>query len=282
MWSLREAEGVGMATAGATRRTALITGAGGGIGLELSRLLAADGCDLVLVGRDRARLERVAQELRTRHGIAVRCEARDLADPGAALNLWQDLGATAERLDILVNNAGVGLYGRLDERALAEIDRMVQLNVAALTALTRLALPAMRARRWGRILNVASVVAYQPGAPWMATYYATKAYVLSFSRGLAAELAGTGVTVTVLAPGPTETGFDSQAGAEVDVPYSRVRKMSAAVVARAGYDGMIRGKRVVLPGLLTKLLAGAGEFPPRGIALAVNRWLWSPRKTAGK
>src|SRR5262245_51694436 len=109
-------------TVGGTRRTALVTGAGGGIGLELSRLLAADGCDLVLVGRDGARLERVADELRTRHGTAVRCQARDLAHPAAAANLWKDLGATAESVDILANNAGVGLYGRLDERTLEEID----------------------------------------------------------------------------------------------------------------------------------------------------------------
>src|SRR5262249_8416949 len=170
----------------------------------------------------------VAEELQTRHGIAVRCEALDLADPGAASKLWTNLGATAEHVDILVNNAGVGLYGCLDERAPGEIDRMVQLNVGALTALARLALPGMRMRRWGRILNVASVVGYQPGAPWMATYYATKAYVLSFSRGLTAELAGTGVSVTVLAPGPTETGFDAQAHAEVDVPYNRAPKTSAA------------------------------------------------------
>src|SRR5215813_7382396 len=137
-----------MADTNATRRTALVTGGGGGIGLELSRLLAADGCDLVLAGRDGARLERVAEELRTRHGIAVRCEALDLADPGAASKLWTNLGATAEHVDILVNNAGVGLYGCLDERAPGEIDRMVQLNVGALTALARLALPGMRLRRW--------------------------------------------------------------------------------------------------------------------------------------
>ncbi len=256
-------------------RLALITGAGRGIGLELSRLLAADGCDLVTVGRDGAALEREAEALRSRNGIAVRCFPRDLAQPGAAAALWRDLGESP--VDILVNNAGVGLYGRLDEGRLEDLDRMVQLNVASLTALTRLALPGMRARRWGRILNVASIVAYQPGAPWMATYYATKAYVLSLSRGLAAELAGSGVSVTVLAPGPTETGFDAHAGAEVDVRYNRVRKLSAAVVARAGFDGMKDAKKVVLPGLLTKLLAVAGELPPRSIALAVNRWLWRPR-----
>ena len=263
-------------SAAATRRTALVTGAGRGIGLELARLLAADGSDLILVGRDGRQLERVATELRAKHGVSVRIESRDLAEPGAALALWNDLGASAS-IDILVNNAGVGLYGRFDERTVADIDRMVQLNIAALTTLTRLALPAMRAQRWGRILNVASIVAYQPGAPWMATYYATKACVLSFSRGLSAELAGSGVTVTVLAPGPTETNFDAQAGAEVNVPYNRMPKMSAADVARAGYDGMKRGRKVVLPGLVTKLLAVAGEFPPRSIALAVNRRLWSRR-----
>lgn len=271
-----------MTKAGGTRRTALVTGAGRGIGLELARLLAADGCDLVLVGRNGSQLNRVAEELQTRHGGSVRWAVRDLAEPGAAARLWEDLGAAAESVDILVNNAGVGLYGRFDQRPLADTDRMVQLNVAALTSLTRLALPAMLARSWGRILNVASIVAYQPGAPWMATYYATKAYVLSFSRGLTAELEGTGVTVTVLAPGPTDTGFDSQAGAEVDVLYNRVRKMTPAAVAQAGYDGMIRGKKVVLPGLLAKVLALAGEFPPRAIALSVNRRLWSPRTMAGR
>jgi uncharacterized protein len=263
---------------GGTRHTALVTGAGGGIGLELARLLAADGCNLILVGRDGGRLERVANDLRTRHGTATLCQPCDLAEPAAAVNLWNHLGATAESIDILVNNAGVGLYGRLDERTFPDIDRMVQLNVAALTGLTRLALPAMRARRWGRILNVASIVGFQPGAPRMATYYATKAYVLAFSRGIAVELAGTGVSVTVLAPGPTATGFDSQAGADVEVPYGRWTKMSAAAVARAGYDGLKRGRKVVLPGLLTKLLAIAGELPPRAIALAVNQRLWTPRK----
>jgi short-subunit dehydrogenase len=217
--------------------------------------------------------------LPTGERIAVEVELHDKAARLAGKLAWYRGAGYAEVL-WLVPSAGVGLYGRLDERGLGELDRMVQLNVGALTALTRLALPAMRARRWGRILNVASVMAYQPGAPWMATYYATKAYVLSFSRGLAAELVGTGVSVTVLAPGPTGTGFDAQAGAEVDAPYNRLPKMAAAAVARAGYDGMKRGREVVLPGLLTKLLAVTGELPPRGIALAVSRRLWRPREAA--
>src|SRR5262249_30647593 len=139
------------------------------------------------------------------HQIAVRCEPRDLSRSRAAFELWEDLTRSGMTIDVLINNAGVGLYGRVDEQPADELDRMLQLNMGALTTLTRLALPGMRERRWGRILNLASVVAYQPGAPRMAAYYATKAYVLSFSKGLARELDGTGVSVTVLVPGPTET-----------------------------------------------------------------------------
>jgi short-subunit dehydrogenase len=166
----------------------------------------------------------------------------------------------------------------LAEQSPEAIDRMVQLNVAALTTLTRFALPGMRAPRWGRILNVASVVAYQPGSPYMTVYYATKAYVLSFSRGLSRELDGTGVSVTVLSPGPTQTAFDDRAGAEnPSVLYKRYPKMTAEAVARTGYRGMQRQSRAVIPGLLTKLLAVAGELPPRRIALEINRAIWKSR-----
>jgi uncharacterized protein len=257
--------------------TALITGAGGGIGLELTRLLAADGHNVVIVGRNRERLERLEADLRARHQIAVRCEPRDLARSRAAFELWEDLTKAGITIDVLVNNAGVGLYGPLDEQDPNELDRMLQLNMGALTTLTRLALPGMRQRRWGRILNVASIVGHQPGAPRMAAYYATKAYVLSFSKGLARELDGTGVSVTTLSPGPTETSFDDTAGANVDVLYKRMPKMTAAAVARAGYEGMKRQSMVVIPGFLTKTLAIAGELPPRRIALEVNRLLWMPR-----
>jgi short-subunit dehydrogenase len=261
---------------GDARRTALVTGASGGIGLELARLLAADGCELVLAARNRERLENVAADLRTRYHVTVRCEPVDLGQPGAARQLWTVLDAAGISIDVLINNAGVGLYGLLDEQDPEALDQMLQLNVVALTVLTRLVLPGMRQRRWGRILNVGSVVGYQPGAPRMAVYYATKAYVLSFSRGLARELHGTGVSVTVLSPGPTETAFDDRAGANVDVRYRRAPKMSAAVVARAGYDGILRQATEVIPGLMTKVMAVAGELPPRRIALEVNRLLWIP------
>jgi short-subunit dehydrogenase len=259
------------------QRTALVTGASGGIGLELARILAANGHDLVIVGRNRELLETVGADLRSAHHVSVRCDARDLARPHAASELWADLTAASVIVDVLVNNAGVGLYGALDMQDSSQLERMVELNVVALTMLTRLALPGMRERRWGRVLNVASVVGYQPGAPWMAAYYATKSYVLSFSKGLARELDGSGVSVTALCPGPTVSSFDDTAGADVNVLYQRLPRMTAADVARAGYDGMTRQSLVVIPGVVTKMLALAGEFPPRRIALEVNRWLWKRR-----
>jgi uncharacterized protein len=265
------ANGVGL-----QNRTALITGASGGIGLELARLLAADGYHLVMVGRDRERLDDVMVQLQTDHKIAVRCEPRDLSESHAAFQLWADLTTAGIAIDVLVNNAGVGLYGLLEEQNAESLERMLQLNMAALTTLTRLALPGMRQRGWGRILNVASIVGYQPGAPRMAAYYATKAYVLSFSKGLARELDGSGVSVTVLSPGPTETSFDDRSGSNVNVLYKRLPKMTAAAVARAGYRGMKRQSMVVIPGFMTKALALAGELPPRRIALEVNRLLWRP------
>jgi len=260
------------------QRLALITGASAGIGLELARLAANDRHNLVIVGRDRDRLEMVAADLHTQYGVGVRAESRDLSSATDISQLCADLTRAGIAIDILINNAGVGLYGSLAEQSPEAIDRMVELNVAALTTLTRFALPGMLARRWGRILNVASVVAYQPGSPYMAVYYATKAYVLSFSRGLSRELDGTGVSVTVLSPGPTQTAFDDRAGADdPSVLYKRYPKMTAEDVARSGYRGMHRQSRAVIPGFLTKLLAAAGELPPRRIALEINRAIWKSR-----
>jgi len=251
---------------------ALITGASGGIGAELARLLAADRYDLVLVARDAQALDRMAGELRTRHGVSVRAIPADLARPGAAERLWAVLG-DAGGVDVLVNNAGVGLHGPLAEVDPARLQDMVLLNVASLTVLTRLALARMLERGRGRILNVASVAAYQPGGPGMAAYYASKAYVLSFSKGLARELLGSGVSVTALCPGPTATGFATGADASATRMYRRTSGPDAVAVASAGYRGLMRGRIVVIPGLMAKLIAFAGGLPPRRIALEVNRLL---------
>jgi short-subunit dehydrogenase len=174
---------------------------------------------------------------------------------------------------VLVNNAGVGVYGELQHESLDAVRRMQMINVVALTTLTRLALPGMLARKRGRILNVASIAAYQPGGPRMAVYYATKAYVLSFSKGLARELDGSGVSVTALSPGPTKTSFEQDSGAHATRLYRRLPQVSAKAVAIAGYRGMMRGRRVVIPGVTAKIVAFAGELPPRTIALEVNQFL---------
>ena len=259
-------------------QTALVTGASSGIGLELARELAANGHALIIVARDRDRLAAAATRLRSEYGVAVDPYTSDLSEPGAAEKLWTELAQAGMSVDILVNNAGVGAYGEFHDQPLDALQRMQTINMLALTALTRLTLPGMLARRRGRILNVASVVGYQPGGPRMAVYYASKAYVLSFSKGLALELDGTGVTVTALSPGLTQSSFEERAGASETNLYRFLPQATAQAVAKAGYRAMMRGRRVAVPGLATKLLALAGELPPRAIALAVNRWLLTRAK----
>jgi len=255
------------------RRTALVTGASSGIGLELARLLAADGVNLVLVARNNARLLELADKLQGERKISVRCFPTDLSEPHAATRVWQDVASAGIVVDILVNNAGSGIYGRVAQQDPGALERMLQVNIGALTSLTRLALPEMQSRRWGRILNVGSIVGYQPAGPCMAGYYASKAFVLSFSKGLARELVGSGVSVTILSPALTESSFEERSGASNTRLYRLLPKMTAAAVARAGYEGMKRQSAVVLPGWTAKLLAFAGELPPRRIALEVNRLL---------
>jgi short-subunit dehydrogenase len=256
---------------------ALVTGASSGIGLELARLLAAGGHNLVLVARSAERLGQIAHELHDQTGVHVESRPCDLSDPGAARAVWQELIDDGISVNTLVNNAGAGLHGAFGEQDVNAINRLVTLNVTALTTLTRLALPDMLARRSGRILNVASLVAYQPGGPQEAVYYATKSFVLSFSKGLARELRASGVTITALCPGPTDTPFEKKSGATETALYKWMPSMSAGTVARAGYRGMMRGSPVVIPGVVAKLLALTGELPPRRIALEVNRLLLQRR-----
>lgn len=254
-------------------KTALVTGASRGIGFELARLLAADGHELVLVSRTPEDLEAARRRLVDQYRVSVRSFPKDLSRAGAAEELWREIESAGLVVDILVNNAGSGAYGPLATQELDAVSTTVMLNVLALTTLTRLALPGMLARRWGRILNVASIVAYQPGGPRMAAYYASKAYVLSFSKGLSCELDGTGVTATALCPTTTRSAFEERSGASRSRLYRWMPEASPENVARAGYRGMTRGARVVLPGLSSKLLAFAGELPPRRIALEVNNFL---------
>ncbi|HLN57107.1 MAG TPA: SDR family oxidoreductase, partial [Thermoanaerobaculia bacterium] len=190
---------------------ALVTGASSGIGKELARLIAADGYDLVLVARRQERLEELARELSVAHGVSARVIAADLADPDSPKRIVEELEAERIAVDVLVNNAGFGIYGRLWNSDITRQLEIIQVNVVALTDLTGRLLPGMVSRKRGRIVNVASTAAFQPG-PYQAVYYATKAYVLSFSEAIAEELKGTGVTVTALCPGPTTTEFQEAAG----------------------------------------------------------------------
>lgn len=249
-------------------KTALVTGASSGIGLEFAKLLAREGHDLVLVARRREVLERLARELAVEHGVAVRVIAKDLAAPDSAEEILGELETERIAIDILVNNAGLGFHGRFWETDLDRQIETIRVNVEALTALTGRFLPGMVARGRGRIVNLASTAAFQPG-PYMAVYYATKSYVLSFSEALAQELSDTGVTVTALCPGPTVTEFQAAAGMEDTFLFKGPMVMDAARVARLGWAAAKRGKRVVIPGLANRLLKEIVRFSPRRLATTV-------------
>jgi short-subunit dehydrogenase len=247
---------------------AVVTGASTGIGKDLAEACARDGNDLVLVARRADVLKQVAVDLEKRYPIRVDVITEDLTDSTAPGRILTQLNALSIQPEILINNAGSGAYGRFLETDMNEELSSIQLNVAALTHLTKLILPGMVQRGHGRILNVASTAAFQPG-PLMAVYYATKAYVLHLSEALASELAGTGVTVSCLCPGPTRTEFHARAGMSHMWLLSQPMMASSADVARAGYEGMKRGKRVIIPGLLNKVLAFAVRLAPRRLPPAI-------------
>jgi len=247
-------------------KLALVTGGSGGIGLELARALARSGYDLTLVARTAATLEEAAGRIRSEFGVAVQTLAADLSRRESI----DAVSAAVPRCDVLVNNAGFatnGEFAKMDEARMAE---EIDLDVVALTRLTRRYLPGMLARREGRILNVASTAAFLPG-PLMAVYYAAKAYVLSFSEALAEELRGTGVTATCLCPGATATGFQRRANVEGNTLLTRLPLDDAARVARAGIRGMIQGKAVVVPGITNKLVAISPKITPRRLLLWMSR-----------
>ncbi len=256
------------------RKTALITGASFGIGMEFARIFAREGCNLVLVARSADKLRQLASELEKAHGTRSLILAADLTEPGAAAYVLDQTTRADIQVDVLVNNAGFAQYGLFAENDLEECLRQIQLNVTTLTHLTRLYLPAMieRAkteRRTGRILNVASTAAFQPG-PLMAVYYATKAYVLYLSEALANELSGSGVTVTCLCPGPTATEFQKRANIE-GIRLTKYGCMDARTVAEDGYRAMVAGKTVAISGFKNWLVAQSVRFSPRRMVTAVVR-----------
>ena len=235
------------------KETVLITGASSGIGLELAKCFAAEKSDLILVARTTTALEKLALEMQREHQIETHVITADLSRAGAAREIFEQLKSRGTIVDVLVNNAGFGLHGKFAELPLHRQMEIIQVNVAALVELTGLFLPDMVKRNRGGIFNVGSVAGFFPG-PNMAVYYASKAFVLSFSEALHEELRGMDIRVTNLCPGPTETNF-SQVARSHRVRKTRVSKMSAASVARTGYKDFRRGKCLSIPGVPNKLLA---------------------------
>jgi len=259
-------------------KTALITGASSGIGLELARLFAADHYRLVLVARNRAALQQIGEELQARHGIEVRISPKDLAHPSSPIELYQELQETGIAVDVLVNNAGFGGSGPFLQTDWHHEAEMIQVNIVALTHLTKLFLPQIHARR-GKVLNVGSVAAFLPG-PYTAIYYASKAYVLHFSEGLAEELSGSGVTVTCLSPGPVETGFQKRAHSGGSSRANAPLYMDVQEVARAGYEGLKQGKRIVIPGWKNRLLTEALRLVPRNTVTKTVGRMYKSKKSS--
>lgn len=251
--------------------TVLITGASGGLGYEFAKLFARDHHNLVLVARSGDKLAQVTAELQA-HSVTVKTIALDLTAPPAPKFVFDQLQREGVVVDILVNNAGFGAFGDFAQMAEGEILGQIQLNIAALTELTRLFLPPMVQRRRGRIMNVASTAGFQPG-PLMAVYYATKAYVISFSEAIANEVRDSGVTVTCFCPGATHTGFARRAGNEKSRLFKQVGAMSAEKVALDGYRALMEGRTLAISGAHNWLVAQSTRFAPRKLVTALSRWV---------
>lgn len=252
------------------REVALISGASSGIGFDLAKIMAAD-FDLIITARNQQKLEQLAQQLESRHSNHVHVIPADLARPEAPAQIFLEVARQGLHVDVLINNAGFGAYGEFASTKLQDELEMIQVNITALTHMTKLALPGMLERKRGRIMNVASTAGFQPG-PLMAVYYATKSYVVNFSEAIANELNGSGVTVTCLCPGPTATEFATRADMEKSRLF-KLGRMSSEDVARIGYQGMMKGKTLVIPGAKNKLIMESVRFTPRKLVTAVARSL---------
>lgn len=251
---------------------ALITGASQGIGLELTKIFAANGWQLVLVARDESRLSQIANELHAAHNITIKVLPKDLSRITAAQEIFDELQRENIFIAALVNNAGFGFRGPFAEVDLQKHLDLAQVNMTSLVQLTHLFLRPMLARREGRILNVASTAAFQPG-PFMAMYYASKAFVYSFSCALAQELKGSGVTVTALCPGMTESKFHERSGLQRSVALPM---MPADKVAKIGYRAMMAGKPIAISGLMNKVTSAVAKAMPTRLITPIAAWVNRP------
>ncbi|HYE59818.1 MAG TPA: SDR family oxidoreductase [Candidatus Kapabacteria bacterium] len=254
-------------------KTVLITGASTGIGYEIARCFAQDGYTLFLVARENERLASAAHELGQTYNVHVIPFAQDLSEENAAIHIMKEIANQGLSIDVLVNNAGFGSYGPFAETQRKEQLDMIQVNVRSLVDLTHHILPGMIERKHGRILNVASTAAFEPG-PYMATYFATKAFVLSFSEALQEELRDTSVTVTTLCPGPTVSQFSARANTERIGLFRS--PMPTGRVAQEGYNGLMRGKTIVIPGWKNRLLIHLLRVTPRFMVVRLVKRILQP------
>jgi uncharacterized protein len=250
--------------------TALITGASNGIGLELARIHASKGDDLVLVARNLSKLDELKTELERQHRVKVLVIGKDLSAIGAADEVYAETRRLNLDIDYLINNAGFGNFGMFTDTDWNKELQMINVNITALTQLTKLYVRDMVRRGSGKIMNVASTAAFQSG-PTMAVYYATKAYVLSFSEAVNNEVSDKGVTVTTLCPGATESGFQAAAAMEESALVKGKKLPSSKEVAEYGYDSMMKGRTVAIHGVMNRLLATSVRFMPRSIVVKVTR-----------
>lgn len=251
--------------------TALITGASAGLGREFVELCAADGHNVVLVARRKDRLEQAAETVRSVHGVMARVIAADLSDPATPQAIFEELSGDGVAVDYLVNNAGFGSNGAFVEMPRDRELSMIEVNVSALTALCHLFLPGMIERKHGRILNVGSTAGFQAG-PFMATYYASKAYVNHFSEALWHEVKDHGVTVTVSCPGATATEFAEVSGNDKSKLFAG-SVADAQTVAREAYEAMMSGRRMIVHGFKNKMLVQSLRLSPRGVVQKIARGL---------
>lgn len=252
-------------------KTVLITGASEGIGYELVKLSAKDGYNCVLVARNKQKMDQIATEVEKSFGITTRVITKDLSLSESAREIFDELNAANVHVDVLINNAGLGICGDFAQSDMDMNMHLIQVNLVTLTKLTWLFLPGMLKRKSGKIMNVGSIASFAP-SPNFALYNASKAYVLFFSEALREELKGTGVSVTCLCPGATKTNWQARAGAE-NIRLNKVRMVDAKTVAEVGYKGLMKGKRLVVPGIDNKITLLSTKFAPRTVVLKAARFL---------
>jgi len=257
-------------------KTALITGSTSGIGYELAYIHARQGGNLVLVARNKDKLEQIKKDLENKYKMDAYIIDKDLSIKNSAKNVYDEIIDKNITVDYLINNAGFGDYGFFNESDWGKIERMINLNIIALTQLTKLFLFDMIKRRDGKIMNVASTAAFQSG-PTMAVYYATKAYVLSFSEAINNEVKNSGVTVTTLCPGATQSGFQEAASLQESRLVKGRKLPTSKEVAEYGYNAMLKGKSVAIHGILNYLLANSVRFFPRSAVIKITRFIQDKR-----